>query len=249
MKAACSSPKNILIFAQGRTGSTALVKILETNQVIHIYPEPFNPDRKKKRYHDQITDLSSLDNALKDIHNVYNGIKHLIDQLGSKAPSYNHHLLKQDYNIIFSGRKNLLKMVVSKLVSMQSGHWGKDREIIINYSFDPIDMNQLSNELTERREEAEHYEIFLKENQIPYLKVYYEDLFDLHLAEAQKLQKIDEIFAFTGVEPPAGSMLENIKEHLHPQNKLNTLETYGKIPNIMDVEEKFGSEEWGYLFK
>ena len=79
----------------------------------------------------------------------------------------------------------------------------------------------------------------------------YEDLFNPDLPLASKLKRLDDVFDFLEVErfiqPKA---LQKIEELLDTGiRKLNSPLTYELIPNIREIEERFGNPENGYLFQ
>ncbi|MPN64239.1 hypothetical protein SDC9_212010 [bioreactor metagenome] len=72
----------------------------------------------------------------------------------------------------------------------------------------------------------------------------YEDLYCNGVE--QGVAKVKDIFAFLGLKAPNTN--EFVK-FLEPQNEqINTAQTYEKVPNIREINDRFGSKENGYLF-
>ena len=62
---------------------------------------------------------------------------------------------------------------------------------------------------------------------------------------------MDRLRAFVGAAPVGDVRIDfAVANVLNPEtSKLNLIETYRRIPNIDEVERRFGSDEAGWLFK
>ena len=84
---------------------------------------------------------------------------------------------------------------------------------------------------------------------VEYLEVTYEELFGMHLPVENKLAKCDGIFRFLGARDPVGAAFSEIRSLLNPDlRKLNTEDTYRRIPNIDEIAQALQNEDNGFLF-
>jgi hypothetical protein len=58
---------------------------------------------------------------------------------------------------------------------------------------------------------------------------------------------MQRVFGFLGLEMPAREELDDL---LNPQtSKINNQRTYTYVPNAAEINERFGSNETGWLFE
>jgi LPS sulfotransferase NodH len=261
--------KNFIIFAHARSGSISLKKALEAHPEINILGEPFNKDyflRKYKESPREINnllirfknggELKSFNEVLDAIKKNYQGFKHL---WGAFNKTHNEHLLsKKNPKIIFLSRNNLLKSRISFRIALTTQIWttknklpvNECKKITLNYKFEPIIVNELKKGLQELNDSKKYYKQFLTKNKIPFFEITYEELYGPKISIDKKVKKIQEIFEFLGYERINDpKILEKIKGILdYKKRKMNDFETYMKIPNILEIEDKLGNKETGYLF-
>jgi hypothetical protein len=252
------NPIKFIIFAHARSGSNSLAYILGLHPLIKIAIEPLNVlvPNKDITIEDKlkVKDEKSLKEILKKIGESYNSFKTLSDKY-----EIDELLLKnKNYKIIFLKRKNLLKTAVSHFVSKQTDIWFCDeksissgREKIKNHNFNPVSVEFLEREIKYLKNSTSAYRNLMLSSETNFLEVNYEDLFEDGVKIDEKLKKINEIFEFLGYQKiTKDEDLEKIKKILDPENrKINNTQTYQAIPNILDIEEKLGSIETGFLFK
>ena len=260
-----------IIFAEARTGSTTLSIVLNIHPRINTAFEPFCPvtnvgisfsenylkDSEKIECLPKQSEFfhwvhqypaTVLKNILKEIHEKFNGIKHLSSSLPDEI---NQYLLSQpEYKIIFLSRRNLLQQFVSKNISCQSGEWMTNKQRVREHKYISIDFKNLKNEIEKYQQRIRKYKAELQKTNREFLDVHYEDIFDGNLSLEEKLKKIHQILDFLGFEWfEAELQINKVKELLDPKKrKLNSEETYQLIPNIFEIEQELGCEETGYLF-
>lgn len=227
------------------------MQILNLHPEINLMQEPFNEERRKwaednKNYKHETKTVEDLDRVLEEIHELYNGFKHLSYQLPEDLTK--HLIVKKGYKIIFLHRKNYLKSIVSLLVAEQTGVWTpEDKEQKgESKSLKPLNIEEIKEEIEHLKNDLDSYRLMAKKAQIPLLEVTYEDLFTE--SDDARINKAEEIFAFLGLELP-NDKREEVEKLLSPKRKIIGDETYDLVPNIREVERKFGSEENGFLFK
>ncbi len=240
----------ILLFAHPRSGSTSLLKALNTHPDVNLMHEPFNSDRENWgpnniNYLKSVHDKESLVEMLNEIHKKCNGFKHLSYQL---APELNEYMLKSaEYQTIFLFRKNLLKSVVSSLIAEQNKIWtseekrNSDKQNIV---LAPLSSTAVGEQLEYLFDETAHYRDFLVGNDIPHYSISYEDLFEG--GDASRYKKLAQLLVFLNLIP--SGVTDEMKTFLAPDRRINTLDNYRSIPNINELEKKFGNEKTGFLF-
>jgi polysaccharide biosynthesis protein PslH len=242
-----------IICTFSRTGSTTLAQLLEIHGSIKCLHEPFNIQRGidwgNKNYRKKVSDKISLYKTLHDIYSDYTGIKHLSDQLPFEL---NEKLLQfNDCNIIFLWRRNFLQRLISYKISYISGHWGNDRSKIINAAYEPLDLRLIAKRLKHDKRQLKKYQTLCRTFGDKCFELTYEDIFGLGLSFEEKSNKLIKISDFLGIGTQwVAQNRKKIESLLDPSvTKLNSVETYGLIPNISEIEQEFGSPENGFLYK
>jgi hypothetical protein len=117
-------------------------------------------------------------------------------------------------------------------------------------NFTPIDTSTIASRLSAEKRSREEYRAVLHKNAVRFLELYYEDLYAPTLSTAQKVDRLNDIFEFLGRRRLAAeSQQVNLKKLFSTNQKIATPDVYRAIPGIEAVEEKFGSDETGWLFK
>ncbi|MEJ7809527.1 MAG: hypothetical protein WKG32_03835 [Gemmatimonadaceae bacterium] len=244
---------NFILFAHARSGSSNLLKALQLHPRLRIAEEPFhhqydewNPG--EPRYVDLITDIPSLERALAELFARYDGLKVLDYQLPEEL--YTHLLLKSDLRVIFLRRRNMLRAVVSNFIAKQTGiwkMWDLTGDLASAYAnLRPIPLDEVADTLDYGRELREYYlGVMARKPADARLMLEYEALYTDDVA--QNREALRGVFAFLGLDMPATPALDY---YLDPRaSKINNEQTYGYVPNIEAINERFGSSETGWLFE
>ena len=259
-----------IIFALARTGSTSLMNLMNLNESIKLFSEPFNKHNVfftiNKKFEElnknPINNLSDLKSELDILVNVYgyNGLKHVWQPSGfpfQENVSLNQEMLGLFDYVIFLNRKNILKRVVSGFISDQTKVWevnewkkGTDKKFVENYEFLPLKINVIEWFIQKEKKYRDKFRNELINKGIKYYEIFYEDLFENYVLMEDKIKKCYDLFSFLD-KPKEFNETEmvNVKKYLGEDLRLNSINTYLKIPNIYEIEEKFGSEENGFLLK
>ncbi|MDR9402987.1 MAG: tetratricopeptide repeat protein [Halothece sp. Uz-M2-17] len=268
------SQSHFMIFALARTGSSTLLKLLNAHPEINLKVEPFHQDLGipfQERYiHGFEKDLTLgfdptrsgksqhwiapyplpiLDHIVAEIHQNHNGIKHLDYSISFDQ---NLHLLVNAYDkVIFLNRKNQLKRIVSLYISLQAGYFQGSRDQLFQKTYHPLDPEQLKGHMDWEEKRFERYRTILQKLGRNVFELYYEDLFDSKLTLTAKMEKLNEIYRYLGLNQITELDAKNkIETLLDPNtNKFNNESSYRLIPNIDEIAEKLGSDETGYLFE
>ncbi len=250
-----------LLFAIARSGCTTLMRLLNCHPEIRCIDEPFNLNNFQGQYFERVKDVASLDETLEDIWRCHNGIKHAWDPTGTPftlRPYLNEHLvLRSDQKILFLNRRNTLRRIVSLRIAQQTQIWHvtnkSDRSRLANFEFQPINTSYLDMGcfLELEREIIASYKQLLTGHNADFLELWYEDLYESGLTAGEKLDRLNEILRFLGKSPITDeATVSAVNALFDPGNsKLNSPDTYRKIPGIDEVERQFGSDETGWLFK
>ena len=196
-------------------------------------------------------DIVALRSALARMWQTHNGIKH---NWGLSENQTKELLLHPNNKIIFLWRKNALQREVSLYISQQSNYWNSTqsgRETLLAHTFDPIDVSTVRTKMNAYLEDVARYQDLLATNDKEYFLVTYEELYGPDRSFHEKVKLLHRMLAFIDKKPfTAGSHLHELARLFDPdRTKLNTHDTYRKIPNIDEVEAQLGSDETGWLFR
>jgi hypothetical protein len=256
-----TSTSRFLIFSLSRSGSTTLGEILQCHPQVRYAFEPFNSDTNLgKIYGPGIVNRATLEAALSELWKKHNGIKHVWNRYGypfEKSPDkqlLNHHLLEVcNAKVIFLKRRNALKRIVSDELSHQSRKWHSSagaREAHLRYDFRPLDIKRIQSSLRQEFETVASYRESLIYRRVPFIDLWYEDLYGEEELPITAPAKVREIICFLGLPQFDEGSWAQVMSLLDPQQtKVNSRETYLRIPNIDEVERVLGSEETGWLFR
>ncbi len=251
-------PKGLhfIVYASARTGSTSLRLALDCYRGIYCANEPFNED-VPGNVRGRISDLASLKRETERLWRHYNGIKHIWqpDRSRFSDPAMEDYLLTAAAErIVFLNRRNLLQRIVSTQMSEQNRVWQmwgeQSRGKIMAHHYEPLDKAALRTELQAEREASMRVRQRLQQSGRPYMDLWYEDLFGSQSRE-QKLHALGGVFAFVTGRPFQRALLRpNASKLLDADtNKVNSPQTYRLVPAIDEIEDEFGSEETGFLFR
>jgi hypothetical protein len=250
---------HFLIFSLCRSGSTNLALALDAQPGIRCLREPFNPDEHGDTYLAQVVDETTLRRCVHQIRLEYNGIKHVFHPSGwpfGKLQELNRFLVgMHDQKVVFIRRRNVLKRLVSYQISCQSKVWHLHEEEspdrFRDFRFGPLDIDLIRSELSKEYRVLADYSAIAARSSAGLMTVWYEDLYaengcgDL----AASLNEIQKILAFLGHAPAEPEVLHKMAPYLAPQSRLNSVESYSRVPNIHEVERLCGCDETGWLFQ
>jgi hypothetical protein len=242
-----------VIFAQARSGSTALCRVLQLHPQLRIALEPFqhkyhtwNPE--EPNYIDLISDIRSLEKQLALLFSKYDGFKVLDYQLPQEL--YAHMLLRSDIKVIALMRRNVLRQAVSGFIAEQTGVWQK-RDLIVDLTtayqgLEPIDLDALKATIDYRCELSRYYgDVLAQKPHQMCLPLCYEDIYTSDVARNR--ESVRSIFQFLGLCMPDDQELDKL---IDPRvEKINSSVTYALLPNAKIIDEIFGSDETGWLFE
>jgi hypothetical protein len=252
-----STNRKFLLFSPMRCGSTTLQRLLNCHFRIQCLEEPFNPFNYGGNYLKRVTDFASLDETLRDIWQTYNGIKHTWcpDGWPFDNRDFNEFLLMRGKKVLYLRRRNLLRRLISVHISNQTGIWGvfsqSDRNRLEECKFPPIDIDATKSHLDCEIRMLAYYRRLLVDSGLPFLDLWYEELYSAGVAKQEHIESLNRIFTFLGEAPIRESTaLSRAVELLDERTmKLNSVDTYRRIPGIEEVDRQCGSHETGWLFE
>jgi hypothetical protein len=242
-----------------RTGSTSLASILWCHPDIRCLIEPFHPHRYRGLFHRMALERHSVNPVLSLIWRRWTGIKHVWEANGwpfADCPELNDEIvIGPDTKVLFLRRRNLLRRVISGLVSRNLKFWMGTRQEFHQRLRDAR-FRELNTEfvLKQIRQDqaavARRLQTFA-EHRVKMMPLYYEDLFDDQTPTAARLARINSIITFLGFNPVTqDAVLDKWMRQLDPDvNRWASPETYRLIPGIERIENEAGSEENGWLFR
>jgi hypothetical protein len=173
----------------------------------------------------------------------------------TETVSLNEYLLSKFDFVVFLKRRNILKRLVSSLMSMQSGIWDSYTTEIFKkpeeFVYAPLDTGVIEWHLEHESVYVDYFRNFLKANNIKRFEIFQEDIFTNSLSVEEKFEKFFEMSDF--LELPRNYNYDQmmvLTDYLSPiKHKQNSVESYNKVPNIKEIDEKYGSDETGWIFK
>ena len=244
--------ERLIVFAHPRSGSANLLRLLQLHPGLELLEEPFNEKHSSwwgpyGDHRNRISDLDSLEAVLDEIFAEYDGFKTLTYQLPEALNKA--MLLAPNRKVVFQRRRNLLKAVVSGLIAEQTGLWSAaeaEAPVLDYYSgLEPISIEETAGRLAYERSMIDFYAELL--SHLPAsscFNLFYEDVFLGPAAEQQA--QLARLFEFIDVEPVPADAADR---WLSPARaRLNSEETYGRVPNLREIDEALGNDETGRLF-
>ncbi len=237
---ASKETSNFVIFANARSGSTSLAKLLNESVGVNLAMEPFHPNYsewnpEERNYSEYIEDSETMNEALDELFDKYNAMKVLIYQFPPEI--YLTMLKRQDLKILFLRRENLVKAAFSSLVAQQTNIWHKaDLNEKAYEELGPIEAKKIEEIVEYVGGLNKGYEEFLRGNREgDYLPLVYEDLYSEDMRENRDM--IAKICNFLKIElPPEDKIEEYMKPSKAKQNQDNL---YAKIPNYEEIKREF----------
>lgn len=252
-------PEHVLIFSLPRCGSTTLMRVLDCHRDVHCASEPFNDDSPPFTELVRAEDAPSLGAKLEAIRAEYDCIKHVWHPSGWPFPKRSDLnralLLRSDHRVVLLNRRNILRRIVSNQMSMQTRLWSLrrdgDRDSISDFEFQEISVKAVKWQLCRERKLIKAHRRDLTKCKIVFLDLWYEDLFDPALTAEDRHQVIRRVLDFMGRDTSPEAMdLDEADRLLDPSStKMNARDTYLRVPNIHEIEKRFGSNKTGWLFK
>jgi hypothetical protein len=253
-----NAAQKFLVFAFPRTGSTALMDALNLHPNIQCLHEPFNPENLESRHNTGITSRAALLEALAEIFDRYDGIKHVFDPSGwpfDNGSTLNMNVLVCGARVVLMRRQNVLRRLVSLEICRQTNAYTVFKLWPIvrgkTFKFAKLDNAVIRKGLQEDSYWHERVLQELNSRGIPTFELDYERLFNPDAGANARLACINEVFRFL-VRPELKSErlpILGIQQVLSPAHKVLGEEIYAAIPAIDEIESEFGSDATGWLFR
>lgn len=268
--------KKILIFSLARSGSTTLMNLLNIHKMIYAISEPFNILNEENLVNipgiceREISTREMLDEELGKITENYNCIKHIWHPSGfpfiESSPGYafndieslNEYLLTKFDFVIFLNRRNILKRIVSVMMSKQTELWepiriptGRDKKTVKTeeFSYHPVNPEGIEWHIKHEKFYVDYFREKLISRGVKYIEMFHEDFLAKQMHVKEKISIFNNLLDF--LELPRNFNHDQtlvMQDYLGTKLKLNSASTYTKIPNIQEIEELFGSDETGWIF-
>lgn len=243
--------RGLVLVAHARSGSNSLVELLNLGLPQPILNEPFNENfiswsSDNPNYRDRVLGIRSLDQVVDEILSEWSGLKVLSYQLD--LPLLRHLVLRSDIDVIFLRRRNVLETAVSNLIALQTNlwkTWDADGPIATRYEqLEPLPVDEVRGMVDWTRTRLEEVEEILQaRTDGRFLKVVYEDLYLAHSVDQATV--LDRLWAHLGVPRPTSA---RVSYYLDPgEVQMAATSTYGKLPNIAEINAACGSDETGWI--
>lgn len=235
-----TSKSKFVIFANARSGSTSLAKLLAASPDVKLALEPFHPDYsdwnpEERNYSQFIENTKTMNVALDEIFQQYTAIKVLAYQFAEEI--YTTMLGREDLKIIFLRRKNLVQAALSSLIGDQTGIWHKKDFKAGPYNqLEVVSAKKIRKIVNYVRDVNKYYSDFLKKNRTnDYLFLYYEQLYSEDMQKNRDV--LTTIVNFLEIKPPSKEVVEKYMKPSNARQNQNNL--YSKVPNYAELKQEF----------
>lgn len=249
---------NFILFGLKRSGTTSLMSALNEHPKIRCAREPFNPQNYGGRYLHKALKMGSPEVVLPALWESYHGIKHVCDTDGwpfDGRPELNEDLLTgSGRRVVLLRRRNLLQRIVSAHISLQAGVWTPFTQLhrawVRNFQYHPLDLEAVRRQVVNDREALERWRRLLEVRGVEHLILDYEDLYDPTVTTAKRRHRFEALLTWLGYGPVTDRVaLERIDRLLDPAwTRLNSMQTYARIPGIAEIERTLAGPDTGSLF-
>lgn len=241
----------LVVIAHPRSGSNTLVGMLRCQPGITLLNEPFNENftswlPANPDYLSQVTDAISLDRVVDGILDRYSGFKLHTYQLEMGLLA--HLLTRTDLHVVFLRRRNLLEAVVSSFIAEQTGLWAawdRDRDLESYYTdLAPLPLDQVRELLEHTRDDLAAVATVLRSRTDGHaLELFYEDVF---LADREtRRRQVESLWSHLGLPPCANPRVDRFVDNA--SFRMGGPATYGRLPNLAEVEASLGNDETGHI--
>ena len=232
---------NVLIYGHARSGTTVLACVLgQSPQLNKVVYEPFRSHPVGIReHHENKNDTNLFCQSVNKLWSEHDVIKSLTGEVPD------HHLeiyFKSADKILLTTRRNVLQAAVSCSIAKQTQVWQamKADKDYGEHVLKPLNLGHIEWLLKFYPNTTTYAKKILDRNGIEYHEVCYEDFF----LSKDPIGEVKKLYDFLGIDMP--KKLDRLKS-LMVDNKLNTERVYLKIPNVYEIERRFGNNETGWL--
>ena len=249
----------IILDSLPRTGSTTIATLLGSHPDVRCVMEPFHPLRFGGSFHGMARDSASLASTMGLLWSKWNLVKHVWESEDRwpfrDRPFLNEEILFHARKVILLRRRNLLQRYVSGVISKHIHYWIGPRDTFetrLRYvTISALDHDLVRRQLIEDSEAIEKRIAFLESHSIPHLEIVYEDLFEVNVGWAKRIEQFNGLFAVLGYAPlDTKFFLEHCSKWLDPAvYKWASPETYRHVSGIEELDRAVGADGTGWLFK
>jgi hypothetical protein len=240
-----------IVFGHMRCGSTTLARALERHPDVRILNEPFNSNFTTYRpgsrdYLALVTDDRSMDEQLAHMFEEHDGVKTLGYQIPWELSA--HMLRNAERRVIFLKRLNVLQTVVSGLISQQTGiwhSWDVDDTTDMEGPLEPLSIDFVRGGVADVAEEIAYFDEVVASRTGPTLVLTFDELYGG--TREDRRHNLARTFDFIGAEAPPPDETDGLLDPA--QTKLNSAETYLRLPNAREIDAALGNDETGWLFR
>ncbi|HEX3683713.1 MAG TPA: hypothetical protein VHU83_14350 [Bryobacteraceae bacterium] len=248
-----------VIDAMARTGSTTLVRLLNSHPDIRCLMEPFHPNRYEGQFHRMAIRARSVKPALDLIWYRWTGLKHVWEAESgwpfSHNKKFNDEIVLYASRVVFLRRRNLLRRLVSSFMSRQLNFWvGTQREFRARIEAVPLKELNLESVLqqikTDQAAINERLEL-LQHHGIATMQLCYEDFYRREASSSAQLAMVNSILGFLRVQEISQEAFAKDWAPFFDSDAYQwaSPETYLLIPGIEAIDREVGSDETGWLLR
>jgi hypothetical protein len=248
--------KGFVVDSLPRTGSTTLANLLNCHPDIKCLIEPFHPRRYDGQFHRMALDCNSAEPVLNLMWHRWRGIKHVWEAAREwpLPQKVNDSVILGASRVIVLERRNLLRRYVSGAISRQLDFWIGTRQQfqarLEAAHLKRLDPAVVLQEMEKDKSAVEQRLNFIRENNVPVMHLFYEDIFEKEIMLARQFEIMNKVLGFLGFHEVSESEFGPQWSALLDRDAYQwaSPETYRLVPGIEELEREIGSDATGRLF-
>lgn len=221
-----------LLLSHQRCGSSALTRFLRQGCGIRAAIEPFNgPSLKKRLPHWQSASREEIDAHVRDTLTSLELAKHIY---GGQSPLFDAQLIAHPRvtRLVLLWRENAEAAALSTAIARATGHFNKRAE----GPLPAIEVSDVRRRAARMRQARETVHACVVASDKPAFLVSYEQLFEP--SARYRFERVQQLLRFLGLQERPETE-HAFDEHLAPERKLNSADTYAQIANMEQLREAF----------
>lgn len=217
-----------------------------------IAGEPFHPYHLADYFETSPATPAELAQAISHLGQKHKGFKHVRhrDSWPFSVAGLNQALLNSNLDVILLTRRNILQRAVSHQMGEQSNLWHpatrEERRQFKEFAYRELNHAEIDWHLRHEPALLQAWRNQLRRGHKRWIELAYEDLYAENDPQTRWLS-FKKALDFTGIPCPGGqARLEKLLQACSA--KINSFETYSRVPGIEAINLLYGSAETGYLF-
>jgi hypothetical protein len=239
-------PPRVVVIGHPRTGTNSLVEILQCQPGLILVNEPFNEqypswDPDNVDYPGRLVAGEPFDDIVDELFALYGGLKELSYQLDDDH--LRRLVTRVDVRVVTLSRRNLLDTAVSQVIAETTGlwkTWDADGPLEGHYrDLGPLDIDEVAGRMEWATHEYARIDAAVAG--VDHLPLDYEDLY---LRGGRGAARLGALWSFLDLPAITSPTIDHF---LSPEVRQARPSTYGRVPNLAEIEAALGDDDTGHL--